>query len=98
MGEEIVYEAGKPVWGMNYYGHVLDKDIPTNDAYAILRPALMQEYDDILPVRGPKEYVEGNSRYTNQAEGTLERFTGEERIYVSDELVYICSYHGGVIE
>src|SRR3989344_992227 len=95
IGEEIVYKAGTPLWGMNYYGHVLNPAVSTKDAYAILRPALMQEYHDILPVRGPREYIEGNSRYTNKVEGTLDRFSGEEHIYLNDELIYKCWYHGG---
>ncbi|RJQ35160.1 hypothetical protein C4568_01575 [Candidatus Parcubacteria bacterium] len=98
LGEEIVYKAGEPVWGMNYYGYVLKSDVSTKDAYAILRPALMQEYDDILPVRGPREFVLGESKYTNQVEGTLERFSGEEQIYLNGELIYRCWYHGGSIE
>lgn len=98
IGEEVVYKAGVPVWGMNYYGHVLNPDVSTKDAYTILRPALMQEYDDILPVRGPKEFVLENSRYTNKVEGTLDRFSGEENIYLNGELIYRCWYHGGNIE
>lgn len=98
IGEEIVYKAGKPVWGMNYYGHVLNPHVSTKDAYTILRPALMQEYDDILPVRGPKEYVLENNKYTNKVEGTLDRFSGEENIYLNGELTYRCWYHGGSIE
>lgn len=98
IGEETVYKAGVPVWGMNYYGHVLNPEVSTKDAYTILRPALMQEYSDILPVRGPKEYVLENSRYTNKAEGRLDRFSGEENIYLNEELIYRCWYHGGNIE
>lgn len=97
LGEEVVYQSGVPVWGMNYYGHVLNADIATDDAYAILRPALMQDYDDIIPVRGPKEYTEGNSTYTNRAEGALDRFVGEEQIYLNGTLVYRGWYHGGLI-
>ena len=61
IGEEIVYKATKSVWGMNYYGYVLNLGVPTKDVYTILRSALMQEYHDTLPVRGPREYVEGTS-------------------------------------
>ena len=98
MGEEIVYKADMPMWGMNYYGYVLNPNVSTKDAYVILRSALMQEYDDILPVRGPREYMEGNSKYVNKVEGTLDRFSGEEQIYLHDEIVYRCWYHGGNIE
>lgn len=97
IGEEIVYKSGKPIWGMNYCGYVLNPDISTKDAYTILRPALMQKYDDILPVRGPKEYVLGNSKYTNKTEGTLDRFSGEENIYLNGKLIYRGWYHGGSI-
>ena len=83
---------------MNYYGHVLSPNVSTKDAYTILRPALMQEYDDILSVRGPKEFVLENSKYTNKVEGTLDRFFGEENIYLDGELIYRCWYHGGSIE
>mgnify|MGYP001560167615 CR=1 FL=1 len=98
LGEEIVYKTGSPLWGMNYYGHILSPDVSAKDTYAILRSALMQEYGDILPVRGPREYVKGTSKYENQVEGTLDRFLGEEKIYSGEELIYCCWYHGGNIE
>jgi hypothetical protein len=97
IGQEIVYKNGKPMWGMNYYGHVLNPSISTQDAYVILRPALGQDHDAILPVRGPKEFVLGNSRNTNRAEGTLDRFSGEEKIYIDDRVVYRGWYHGGSV-
>lgn len=98
IGEEIVYKVAKPVWGMNYYGYILNPDIPTKDVYSVLRSALMQKYDDVLPVRGPREYMEGTDRYENRVEGTLDRFSGEETISMGGELVYRCNYHGGNIE
>lgn len=98
VGEEIVYKGSVPVWGMNYYGHVLLPEVSTGDAYTILRPALMQEYTDILPVRGPQEYADGNSKYTNRVDGALEAFIGEENIFIDGKLVYRGWYHGGGIE
>ena len=29
IGEEVVYLNGKPVWAMNYYGHILRSDLIT---------------------------------------------------------------------
>lgn len=97
IGEEIVYENNTPIWGMNYYGHVLKEEVSTEKAYTILRPALMQEYDDILPVRGPKVYTEGDHAYRNTVEGDLDSFSGVEEIYIKEELIYRCWYHGGSI-
>jgi hypothetical protein len=98
LGEEVVYKGMKPVWGMNYYGYVLNSEIQEKDVYTILRSALMQEYGDILPVRGPREYVDGANKYENRADGTLEKFHGEEKIYFGNELIYSGLYHGGGIE
>lgn len=98
LGEEIVYEAKKPVWGMNYYGYITNPDVSAENVYAILRSALMQEYSDIPPVRGPREYVDGADKYENRVEGGLDRFFGEERISLKGQLVYHCWYHGGSIE
>ncbi len=98
IGEEIVYKAGKPVWGMNYYGTVLNPTITTADAYKILRPALMKDSGDLLPVRGPQSYTEGTSTYTNRVDGTLEAFSGEENILISGQLVYRGLFHGGFIK
>lgn len=98
IGEEVVYKDGEPVWAMNYYGFILKPKASTKEVYSILRSALIQEYNDILPVRGPREYKEGESMYRNYSEGSLERFTGTEEIGLNGEKVYTCWYHGGSIE
>lgn len=97
IGGEVVYKDGVPVWGMNYYGYVLEPSVSEKDVYAFLREALMQEYADILPVRGPKSYENGGWRYANTADGELDRFTGKEEIHRGDELLYRADYHGGFI-
>lgn len=98
IGEEVVYKDGIPVWAMNYYGFIIKPEATTKEVYSILRPALMQTYDDILPVRGPREYKEGESIYRNSVEGSLDRFSGSEEIILKGEKVYNCWYHGGAIE
>ena len=35
IGEEIFYQAGVLVWGMNYYRYTLDPDISTEETYAV---------------------------------------------------------------
>ena len=61
MGEEVVYlESDTPIWGMNYYGVTLDQSLSEEAVDKALRPALMQVgSDNIIPVRGPKEYIDG---------------------------------------
>ena len=98
IGEEVVYKNNVPVWGMNYYGYILSETTNEKELYGFLREALMQEYSDILPVRGGKNYQKDDWEYTNAVEGELNRFTGTEEIYRAGVLVYKCHYHGGFIE
>ncbi|MBI2087068.1 MAG: XRE family transcriptional regulator [Candidatus Zambryskibacteria bacterium] len=98
IGGEIVYKENIPVWGMNYYGYVLNPEVSEKDVYSFLRKALMQEYSDIIPVRGAGSYENDGWQYRNTPEGNLERFTGVEEIYRQKELVYRAHYHGGSIE
>ena len=99
IGEEIVYEQGeKPIWGMNYYGVTLDKNLSEEVIDEVLRPALMQVgSDDIIPVRGPKEYINGEYKYTFSVIGDLNCFEGEEIIYKNNDKIYILKCHGGKI-
>ena len=92
-----MYESDKPVWGANYYGFFLAKDAPAGEVFSFLRDALIQEDQDILPVRGPATYTQGAYEYRNDVRGMLTRFSGTEEIYIGDKCVYRCLYHGGDI-
>lgn len=100
MGEEVVYEQNDtPIWGMNYYGVTLDNTLSEEAMDKALRPALMQVgIDDIIPVRGPKEFINGEYRYAFNVNGNLENFEGEEVIYKGDKKIYILKCHGGIIK
>ena len=98
IGEEVVYKNNEPVWGLNYYGYILSETTNEKELYGFLRQALMQEYSDIIPVRGPKNYQNNDWEYNSSADGELDRFTGIEEIYRAGVLVYKCHYHGGFIE
>ncbi len=100
MGEEVVYaENDTPIWGMNYYGVTLDETLNEEAVDKALRPALMQVgRDDIIPVRGPKEYINGDYKYTFDVSGKLDYFEGEESIYKNDKKIYSLKCHGGKIQ
>lgn len=101
MGEEVVYLSSSetPIWGMNYYGVTLDKSLSEEAVDKALRPALMKVgEDDIIPVRGPKEFINGEYRYTFEVTGDLDYFEGEETISKNNEKVYVLKCHGGLIK
>lgn len=97
IGEEVVYYNGEPAWGMNYRGFTLDDDISEEVYDAVLRPALMSGSGDNIPVRGPKQYVNGNWRYTFTVDGDLSSFTGTEEISKNGTVVCRLYCHGGFI-
>jgi hypothetical protein len=101
LGAEVVYrDGGRPKWGMNYYGFILNDDLTEAVLDNALRPALMQvgEDKDILPVRGPKKFIKGEWQYTFKVEGDLTNFTGLEEISKNGETVYRLHCHGGLIQ
>ena len=100
MGEEVVYlSSDSPIWGMNYYGITLDENLSEEAVDKALRPALMKVgEDDIIPVRGPKEYINGEYKYTFEVNGDLNYFEGVETIYKDKTKVYVLKCHGGIIK
>ena len=98
IGAEVVYDSAKPAWGMNYFGFVLDSDASENDVYAFLRTALMQPPDDIIPVRGPRRFQDGDRHYRLAIDGDLTNFSCTEEILFAGKVVYRCRVHGGLIK
>jgi hypothetical protein len=95
-GRVVVFYEEKPAWLMVYYGWVAE-GIPTDPVYKILRNALMHMPED-RPFRGPKEYKEDDSVYTNSWDGDIERFSGEEKINQGNTLIYKANYIGGLVD
>lgn len=97
IGEEVVYDHyNTPIWAMNYYGITHNKELSEEAIDNALRPALMKVgEDDILPLRGPKEFTNGEFKYVFNVNGNLDFFEGEETIYKNDEKIYSLKCHGG---
>jgi len=98
IGEEVVYKSGKPAWGMNYYGFTVNNEISESLFDEILRPALMSGSGDNIPVRGPKEFINGEWKYTFNVNDDLANFTGIEEISKNNKVVCRLYCHGGFIE
>ena len=96
VGEEIVWQNEKVVWGMNYYGKAISKSIPPKQIYQFLQEALKKIPKD-KPFRGPRRFKKDNFQYLSKIKGTLEKFEGEEKISYKGKLVYGLVYHGGII-
>ena len=97
IGAEVVYSDMVPIWGMNYYGYLVVPSANESEVYDFLRDALLQDYSNVIPVRGPEVYERNGWRYVNSPIGCLDRFVGTEEIYHGVELLYRANYHGGFI-
>ena len=96
IGEEIIWQSKKIVWGMNYYGEIVSKIIPTKEIYQSLQEAL-KKITDGKPFRGPDNFKKDKFEYINKIEGTVEKFKGEETIFYKKQFVYKLHYHGGLV-
>ena len=100
MGEEVVYYNDNILWGMNYYGVTIDNSLTEEVMDKVLRKALMKVGEDkeVIPVRGPKEFVNDDYLYTFNVDGDMENFVGTEQIYKDKKLIYELKCHGGIIK
>ena len=100
IGEEVIYIDDKPYWGMNYYGVTLDENLSEEAMDNALRPALMKvgENISIIPVRGPKEFVNGEFKYLFDVTGDINNFSGIESIYKNNVKIYELKCNGGLIK
>ncbi len=97
IGEEIVYYRGKVVWGMNYFGRILQPEkITSAQAGAIIQQSLSKMYQSGRFLGG-FQYTVGEFSYTDTNEGDPLYFTGREWIDLKGEMVYQLVYHGGLV-
>lgn len=95
IGEEAVWFRNQPVWGMNYHGVMLVKDIP--QGFSEILHAALSAVPAEAPYRGPAEMMLNDFVYTCQWQGNLERFGGRERIDHFGQPIYELVFHGGKI-
>lgn len=92
-GEEALWVKNKPLWSMNYIGHVVGDHFSGD----FLKEALLHVPEE-YPFRGPKSYVKGDYTYQMIYDGDIDWFNGTEFIYYKDKLVYHCIFHGCIIQ
>lgn len=91
-GREVVWYQNKPVWMMVYFG----EEVAEANAIPTLRKALSKMPDE-FPARGPQSLEDGDYKYVNNWKGNIDRFSGEENIYMDGKKVYSASYKGGLV-
>jgi len=99
-GREVVLLKGKAVWAMSYQGKH-NEDYPEEffqkEVFPFLKRALTN-MDESMPFRGPKEFVEGEFRYTFTLKGDYSYFTGREVIHHKGIEVFFQDVMGELIK
>lgn len=92
IGEEVLFYLDKPIWGMNYYGKEC-KEFPIE----VLKKAMLTVSKE-NPYRGQPVFKDGDYTYICEVDGEFEKFSGRENIYLNNEKVFECIFHGGIIK
>jgi len=90
-GQEVVYQSDKPIWSMVYCGSVEPEEISDFLKNSLLNLSKKCRFGEEC------EFEEGDLKYEDKGEGTLERFIGKEQIFIKDESVYELNYQGVLI-
>ncbi len=91
IGQETVYWNNKPAWAMGYFGDQLKED-PTE----FLKQTLFALVD-VCRLGGSCENKKKDLRYEDKGQGSLEKFSGEEKITMGGKPIYKLNYQGGLI-
>jgi len=91
IGQEIVYISQAPVWAMNYLGNKIDK---LQEAF--LKEALFRLANKCRLAENC-EFEKREYKYENFGQGSLEDFSGLEKIAVSGKYIYKLEYRGGIL-
>lgn len=94
VGEEIIWQDNRVIWGMNYYGSAISDEISVKEIYEFLKES-MQKVTAERPFRGPNDYKKEDFEYSDKSEGDINFFRGEECIKYKGKEVYKLYYHGG---
>lgn len=93
-GQEVVWHKGKTIWSLNFWGQTLS-NAPSE--FPHFHKRALRNVGEDLPLRGPACFREGEFIYVNDVKGTLQEFTGVERVYYQNREIYRLVYHGGTI-
>ncbi len=91
VGQEVVYQSDKPVWSMVYCGSAEPPEVT-----GFLKKSLLN-LSEKCRFGGKCEFEENDLKYKDEGEGTIERFDGEEKIFIKEKNVYKLKYQGGLI-
>lgn len=98
IGRELVHYDQELIWGMTYYGVVVDVRADRTALYTFIRQAMRTVSPTNLPARGQQNFVNGLHRYSYDLQGTLLEFSGVERVFYDSAPIYRLHFNGGLMK
>ena len=97
IGQEVVWQANRAIWAMNYHGRILRDDLLTAvQGGMVIKAALSAMYGQGRFLGGFRYQTQGFA-YADHSDGDWQAFTGIEHIFAGGTLAYQLNYHGGLI-
>jgi hypothetical protein len=91
IGQEIIYQDLKPIWGMSYMGDIIGK-LETS----FLKESLFK-LSEKCRLGQNCEYEKRELKYQDQGQGSIENLFGREQIFLEGKKIYNLDYQGGLI-
>jgi hypothetical protein len=99
-GREVIFFKDEPIWAMAYQGQTISKykeDFFEKKVFPFLKIALTN-FDEKNPFRGPKEFIDGDFKYTFEMMGDYTYFTAKETVVYKKEIVFFQNVMGSIIK
>jgi hypothetical protein len=91
IGQEIIYQDLKPIWGMSYMGDIIGK-LETS----FLKESLFK-LSEKCRLGQNCEYEKRELKYQDQGQGSIENLFGREQIFLEGKKIYNLDYQGGLL-
>ena len=91
IGQEIIYQDAKPIWGMNYIGDAIERR-----EVEFLKESLFKLAEKCR-LGGSCEHKRREFKYQDSGQGDLREFSGREIIFSAGKKIYKLDYQGGMI-
>ena len=95
LGQEVVWMGKQEIWGMNYYGGLLEDAIP--EGFPEFLQKALSQVEEQNPYRGRDGYKDGDFSYHCSWTGSFEQFRGEEYVTFDGSRIYELFFHGGTL-
>ena len=98
-GREVVFFQSKPIWCMAYQGKDnsnYSAEFYDTQGFPFLKKALMN-FEDSMPFRGPKQFIENDFKYTFKMKGDYDYFTAQEKIFYKGEVIFLQDVMGELV-